>query len=182
VEASAGRAAGERLAALGVRRAICVLHEKGNEGLDQRCRAFAEALRASGGSARVVAVDVQSRAAAERRLIEAVRAGADGVLTLNADGAAIMLAAARRDRAAGRIPIGTFDLSPDVLVAVRAGRIRFAVDQQGFLQGYLPIVLLAQQARYGVFPAQGQIIPTGPGFVTRQNAEQAIRLSRRGIR
>jgi simple sugar transport system substrate-binding protein len=182
VEASAGRAAGERMAALGVRRAICVNHEPGNEGLDERCRAFSNAIRASGGTARVVPVDVQKRSATERRLLEAVHSGADGVLMLNVDGAKIMLDAAKKDPAAARIPIGTFDLAPEVLDAVRDGRMRFAIEQQGFLQGYLPVVMLAQQARYGLFPARGEIIPTGPQFVTKETAEQAIRLSRRGIR
>ena len=78
--------------------------------------------------------------------------------------------------------LGTFDLSPEVLEAVRAGKISFAVDQQAYLQGYLPIVLLAQRARYGLFPGEGDVLPTGPNFVTRDTAAQAIRLSRRAIR
>jgi simple sugar transport system substrate-binding protein len=88
----------------------------------------------------------------------------------------------RRAGATGRVEIGTFDLGPDVLAAVRAGRIRFAVDQQAYLQGYLPVALLTQRARYGLFPQEGGIIATGPHFVTRANAAQAIELSRRSIR
>ena len=78
--------------------------------------------------------------------------------------------------------LGTFDLAPDVLGDVRAGKIAFAIDQQAYLQGYLPVVLLAQRARYGLFPAQGDVIATGPNFVTRANAAQAIALSERTIR
>ena len=62
------------------------------------------------------------------------------------------------------------------------GRLMFAVDQQAYLQGYLPVALLTQRARYGLFPDQGGVIATGPHFVTRANAEQAIELSRRSIR
>jgi simple sugar transport system substrate-binding protein len=69
-----------------------------------------------------------------------------------------------------------------VLRAVREGSLRFAIDQQAYLQGYLPVVLLGQLARYGLFAAQGEVIPTGPHFVTRDTADQAIRLSQRGIR
>jgi simple sugar transport system substrate-binding protein len=65
---------------------------------------------------------------------------------------------------------------------VKDGRLRFAVDQQAYLQGYLPVALLAQRARYGLFPDEGGVIATGPHFVTRDNAEQAIELSRRSIR
>jgi simple sugar transport system substrate-binding protein len=103
------------------------------------------------------------------------------MLTLNATTGMEAVQAMRGDRAKG-VRIGTFDLGPDVLRAVRAGRLRFAVDQQAYLQGYLPVTLLTQRARYGLFPAEGGVIATGPHFVTRGNAEQAIELSRRSIR
>ena len=78
--------------------------------------------------------------------------------------------------------IGTFDFTPTVLRAIRSGRIEFAVDQQPYLQGYLPVVFLAERARYGLFPAQGEVVPTGPNFITAANAAQAERLSLQGIR
>jgi simple sugar transport system substrate-binding protein len=82
----------------------------------------------------------------------------------------------------GAIKVATFDLGPDVLREVRDGRILFAVDQQAYLQGYLPVVMLAQRSRYGLFPARGDVIATGPNFVTRRNAGKALALSRRSIR
>ena len=78
--------------------------------------------------------------------------------------------------------LATFDLSPDVLAAVRDGKMLFAVDQQPYLQGYLPVMLLAERARYGVFPREGELIPTGPQFVTRANAAAVLRLSAEGYR
>ena len=74
--------------------------------------------------------------------------------------------------------IGTFDLGPDVLKAVEAGRIGFAVDQQPYLQGYLPIEMLALRARYGIFPAQGDVVATGPNFVTRDERRAGARAQR----
>ena len=78
--------------------------------------------------------------------------------------------------------LATFDLSPEVLEAIRDRELLFAVDQQPYLQGYLPIVLLAERARHGLFPARGELIPTGPEFVTAENADRVIELSRRGVR
>ena len=72
--------------------------------------------------------------------------------------------------------------APTCCAPCAPGQIAFAVDQQAYLQGYLPIVLLAQRARYGLFPAQGDVIATGPNFVTRADAAQAIELSKRSIR
>ena len=62
----------------------------------------------------------------------------------------------------------------------RRAEIGFAVDQQAYLQGYLPIEMLALRARYGIFPAQDDVVATGPNFVTRDErragagAERAV--------
>ncbi len=49
----AGKGAGERMRALGVKTAVCVNHEVGNVGLDQRCKGFADGL---GGKVEILAV------------------------------------------------------------------------------------------------------------------------------
>jgi simple sugar transport system substrate-binding protein len=182
-EEPAGAAVGRRMADAGVRHALCINHEVGNAGTDARCRGFAAAMRAAGGTTRTVAVDVRDAAVGQRQLAAALRDGAvDGALTLSSDAAAALLEALGSGPREGRITLGTFDLSPEVLRAVLSGRLAFAIDQQAYLQGYLPVVLLGQLARYGLFAAQGEVIPTGPHFVTRATAAQAIRLSQRGIR
>jgi simple sugar transport system substrate-binding protein len=182
-EHRAGLLAGRCLAAAGVRRALCVNQQVGNVGLDARCAGLAEAMRAAGGRSSVLGVDDQSTATPKRLAAAIVRGRIDGLLTLNATTGTEAVQAVRRGGAAARgVQIGTFDLGPDILGAVRAGRIRFAVDQQAYLQGYLPVALLTQRARYGLFPQEGGVIATGPHFVTRANAAQAIELSRRSIR
>jgi simple sugar transport system substrate-binding protein len=182
-EDAAGKAAGERLARTGTRRGLCVNHEQGNAGLVLRCRAFIRAMRRSGGDADVLAIDIQNRAATRAKLVEAIRSRRlDGVLTLSSQGAEAALDAVRSDRRARRVQLATFDLSPAVLKAISHGEMRFAVDQQAYLQGYLPVVLLAQRIRYGIFAGEGMVLPTGPSYVTRDTAGQVVRLSERGIR
>jgi simple sugar transport system substrate-binding protein len=179
----AGFEGGERMAAVGVRHAICVDQEIGNAGLDLRCRAFAAGLHRSGGESTVLPVTLQDPAEAKRRIARAIASGnVDGILTLGPAGAAPALAALGAGGLGNKVKLATFDLSPAVLAAVRDGRMLFAIDQQPYLQGYLPVVLLAEEARHGLFPARGELIPTGPHFVTRANAAQALRLSRQGIR
>jgi simple sugar transport system substrate-binding protein len=181
-EERAGLQAGRRLVRAGVRRALCVNQQVGNTGLDARCAGLARAMRAAGGTSRVLGVDDQSpstpgriaRAIGQRRI--------DGVLCLNSTTGVQAEDAVAGLRGHERVKLATFDLGPDVLAGVRAGKILFAVDQQAYLQGYLPVVLLAQRARYGLFPAQGDVIPTGPNFVTRDTAAKALELSRRSIR
>ena len=177
-EEKAGYEAGRRLIAAGAKHAVCVKQEVGNAGLQRRCDGFARALREIDGSSRVLEVDDRDLAGSRRQLAEAAsQPGVDAVLTLNRTLGEIAATSAPR-----RVVIGTFDYSPGVLTAVASGRIEFAVDQQPYLQGYLPIVFLAERARYGLFPAEGEVIPTGPSFVTRDTAVQTERLSRLGIR
>src|SRR3954451_11357727 len=104
----------------------------------------------------------------------------DGILTLGPTGADPTIAALKDTGKFGKIKIGTFDLSPSVLDAVNKGDLLFAVDQQQFLQGYLPVEFLAQYAQLGVSPV-GQV-KTGPGFVTKANAAKAIKLTKEGLR
>jgi simple sugar transport system substrate-binding protein len=178
-EGRAGLLAGERLASEGVRRALCVNQQVGNTGLDARCRGLARAMRRVGGTSAMLPVDDES-AATPRRIARAVTAGRiDGVLAMNATSGLEAVQGLRGDRA---VKVATFDLGAGVLKAVRAGRLAFAVDQQPYLQGYWPIAMLAQRARYGLFPDQGEVVATGPHFVTRADAGKAIELSRRSIR
>jgi simple sugar transport system substrate-binding protein len=179
-EARAGLDAGRRLVAAGVRHALCVNQQPGNVGLDARCSGLARAMREAGGTSLVFGVDDQSPDTVQR-IANALAGGRiDGLLALNGTSALQALDAAS---ASGRkVKVGSFDLTPDVLKAVESGRLLFAVDQQAYLQGYLPVVLLAERARYGLFPAHAGTVATGPNFVTRSNAARVLELSRRSIR
>lgn len=178
-EDRAGLAAGQRLAQDGARRVLCVNQQVGNVGLDARCRGLGQAMRRVGGRSFVVPIDDKDPASARRIARAAADRDADAILALNSVGGTLSVEAVR-----GRqdVAVATFDLGPDVLEAVRRGDLDFAVDQQAYLQGYLPVVLLTQYARYGLFPAQGEVLPTGPNFVTRENAAKTLELSRRSIR
>lgn len=177
-EGDAGFKAGQRLTRAGVRKAVCINLLIKNQGLDARCAGLARAMQAKGGSSKVVRIDDQDPKAPQEIAKAVAEAHADGALAMNATSGL----AASKGLTGENVILGTFDLGPDVLAAVKAGTIAFAVDQQAYLQGYLPVVFLAQHARYGLFPAQGDVIPTGPNFVTKADADQAMELSARSIR
>lgn len=182
-EEPAGYAVGKRMAAAGVKRALCVKQELRNNALDQRCRGFAHGMRAGGARSRTFVLDVTNRDFAAVKLRAEIAAQrADGVLTLSSDAASTSLEAKKEGGRATSAKYVTFDLSPEILQAVEDGRMLFAVDQQAYLQGYMPIVMLTQQIRYGLFPAMGQIVSTGPNFVTKDNAALALKTSARGLR
>jgi simple sugar transport system substrate-binding protein len=183
-EYEAGRAAGERLAEGGARRVLCVNHEVGNVSLDTRCRGLGDGLSKGGATMQVLGVALADPEDATQRIRGALARDAkvDGLLTLGPGGAAPALAALRESGKLGRIAVGTFDLTPEVLAAVRDGQLLFAIDQQPYLQGYLSIVLLTKYLETRAMPGGGQIIRTGPTFVTKENAADVIALAERGIR
>jgi simple sugar transport system substrate-binding protein len=181
-EERAGFDAGRRLADAGAHRVLCVNQKVGSSGLDARCRGLSRAMRGIGGRSRVLRIDDQSTAT-PRRIADAVRSGrVDGLLALNSTGGMLAVKGVQRLARPDAVKVGTFDLGPEVLKAVQDRRLLFAVDQQAYLQGYLPVVLLTQRARYGLFPARGALVPTGPNFVTARDAGKAIELSKRSIR
>ena len=175
----AGEGAGERLANEGVDNALCINQEVGNVALDDRCAGFEEGL---GGQVEVVAVSLTNPTEAQAKIETVVRQNPDinGMLALGPTGAEPALKALRETGKLQDITLATFDLAPSVLQAIDQGDMVFAIDQQQYLQGYLPVVYLTNYIQYGVVPAEEVL--TGPAFVTEDNAEQVIDLSKKGIR
>ncbi len=67
----------------------------------------------------------------------------------------------------GKIFFGTFDLSGEIAQGIKDGVINFGIDQQPYLQRYVPVMVLTLYNRYGVLP--GNNVNSGPGFVTKAN-------------
>jgi simple sugar transport system substrate-binding protein len=176
-----GLRVGEQMAAAGVKHAICVNHEVGNVSLDNRCNGAAETLGKAGGKVSVVAVtqdptDIMKRVEA----FLTATADVDGIILLGPAGANPVLAMLKERGMAGKYKMGTFDLSPEILDALVAGDMMFAIDSQQYLMGYLPVVFLAQMAMYKTMPTDP--VWTGPSFVTGATAADVIELSKQGIR
>ncbi len=179
-EFEAGVGAGERMAEAGVTNTICVNQEVGNGALDLRCEGFAEGLGADIPS-EVVPVDLSDPTGSQAAIEAALSADdtIDGILTLGPTGAAPALLALEGNDA---VQLATFDLSPEVLTAIDEGTMLFAIDQQQYLQGYMGVSIMTQFVQYGLLLGGGDVVRTGPGFVTQDTAAQVIELSSQGIR
>jgi simple sugar transport system substrate-binding protein len=178
-EKIAGRAAGERLKEAGKRKILCVIHEAGNSGLNERCDGAREGF---GGDVENLQVDISNPTDIEARIRGALQTdpSIDGVLTLSSQVADRAVTAAQG--AGSDAEIATFDLNTDVVDAVRDGRISFAVDQQQYQQGYLPITMLKLYRENGNTLGGGQSVLTGPGFVDESNADLVRPYTERGTR
>ncbi|XWN24919.1 MAG: sugar ABC transporter substrate-binding protein [Roseibium sp.] len=176
-EYDAGEAAGKKLAEMGGKKAVCVNHEVGNVALDLRCEGFTKGF---GGEVSVLPTsndpaEIEAKVSAALSSDEDV----DTVMALGASTAGEPTVAAAK--ASGRdLNVASFDLSANFLQSIVDGDAAFAIDQQQFLQGYLPVVFLANNAAYGLMP--GGNVPSGPNLVTKDKAAQVIDLSAKGIR
>ncbi|MGJ5892596.1 sugar ABC transporter substrate-binding protein [Streptomyces niveiscabiei] len=179
-ESVAGEAFGSRLNTDGAKRVVCVVHEQGNVGLTQRCDGLKKTFKGTTEILNVNGTDmpsVQSTITAKLRQDSAV----DHVVTL---GAPFALAAVKSVSEAGsKAKVATFDLNKDLVKAVQAGTIEFAVDQQPYLQGYLAIDGLWLYKNNGNSSGGGeQAVLTGPAFVDKTNVDKVAEYAAKGTR
>ncbi|WP_030443471.1 sugar ABC transporter substrate-binding protein [Actinoplanes subtropicus] len=178
-ETVAGQAAGERLKDAGVKHLLCVIQEAGNVALETRCSSAKAGL---GGTTDNLQVDNNNPTAAQATIKAKLQAdkSIDGVLTLG--GQMAVIASQAIADAGSSAKLATFDLNSDVTSLLTSGKALFAVDQQPFAQGYMPIVLLTLYKSNLNLIGGGQPVLTGPSFVTPDNAAQVAKLAESGTR
>jgi simple sugar transport system substrate-binding protein len=178
-EAIAGQGAGRQLAAAGAAKVLCVVHEAGNIGLEQRCSGASEGL---GSPVTPLQFDINDLQGAQSTITSQLQSDPDidAVLTLNSAVAALAVTAA--EDAGSEAQVATFDLNQDVISGIQDGEIAFAVDQQQYEQGYLPIVMLKLYAENLNTVGGGQPVLTGPGIVDATNVDEIADLATAGTR
>jgi simple sugar transport system substrate-binding protein len=178
-ESIAGQGAGRELAAQGAKRVLCVVHEAGNIGLEQRCAGASKGL---GTDVTPLQVDINDLQGAQSTIASQLQSdpSIDAVLTLNSAVAAVAVTAAQD--AGSKALIATFDLNRDVIKGIQDEKIAFAVDQQQYEQGYLPIVMLQLYAKNLNTVGGGQPVLTGPGIVNADNVDEIADLASAGTR
>jgi len=179
-ETIAGEGAGAKLKEAGATKLICIIHEQGNIGLNQRCEGAAKGFGGDIENVQVAGTSDISTTLTEIQSKLESDDSIDAVLALNPD-----IAVAARDAVAGagsEAKLATFDLSGDVIKAIKDDEILFAVDQQQYLQGYLPVVFLTLNKTNLNTVGGGQFVLTGPGFVEKSNAAEIEKLAEAGTR
>ncbi|HET8843862.1 MAG TPA: sugar ABC transporter substrate-binding protein [Ktedonobacteraceae bacterium] len=182
-EEQAGIGGGEKMGSAGVKHALCVNQEVGNAALELRCKGFKEGLGETGGTVTEVGVNLSNPTQTQQTIEAALQhdPSIDGILTLGPTGASPAIKALQDLNKLGQIKLATFDLSSDVLQAIKNNQMLFAIDQQQYEQGYLPIVLLTLY-KTNLNTIANEILQTGPGFVTSDNVNQVIQLTGQGTR
>jgi simple sugar transport system substrate-binding protein len=79
----------------------------------------------------------------------------------------------------GKILLGGFDLVPQVLQEMKAGYVQVAIDQQPFMQGFMPVMEIYMMKTAGLAPFD---IDTGQGIVLPKDADAIMALSKKYLR
>ncbi len=179
-ETVAGNGAGERFNALGVKSILCARQEQTNVALEERCQGLTETFK---GTVKSEFVGLDADPEAQEQQIAALLQANPDIDAVMGTGPNLPLRAIAAGQTAGRkLAIGGFDLSPDLIGAIESGDVAFTVDQQQYLQGYLPVVLMYLQATNLNTAGGGLPILTGPGFVDKDNVAEVKALADAGTR
>ncbi|WP_449343806.1 sugar ABC transporter substrate-binding protein [Streptomyces rhizosphaericola] len=178
-ETIAGEAVGDELNERGRKKALCVLHEQGNVGHEQRCAGAKKTfdgtmqnLYVDGTNMPDVTASIEAKLQSDKSI--------DAVVTL---GAPFADAAVQAKQTAGsKAEINTFDLNAKVAGGLQSEKLGFAVDQQPYLQGYQAVDLLWLYRYNRNVLGGGQPVLTGPQIITAADADALAAYTKRGTR
>jgi simple sugar transport system substrate-binding protein len=181
-EQLAGQAAGARFKSLGATNVLCIIHQSGQNLLD-RCNGIAQGLGvgaqcktgnapSKGPACTEVTLSTPNAASNPQQAIGQVTSylqahpQINAVMTLNNAIATALVGA----NPANKPKIATFDLNSGVQQDLQNGTLAFAVDQQQYLQGYLPIQFLYLYKKHeGQTVGGGTTVASGPLLVDKTN-------------
>lgn len=179
-ESVAGTAVGNKLDDLKVKHTLCVIHERGNVALEARCAGVRKSFGGETDNLYVEGTDMDAVSAALKARLRQDPT-IDEVVTM---GAQFALSAVQSVRAAGsHARVATFDLNKDMVKAIKDGDVRFAVDQQPYLQGYLAVDSLWLYKTNGNISGGGVApVLTGPAIVSKANIGTVEKFAANGTR
>ncbi len=174
----AGQGAGKQFKKAGAKKVLIVIHEASNSGLTQRAAGVKKIL--GSGGVKVLTIpnaksDIPGTKAKVKAAFQADKK-LDGFLGLHPDVTIPSLDVLPKGTKAG-----TFDVGGSIK-EIQAGRMLFAIDQQQYLQGYLPVVFAVLFVSNLNTVGNGQPVLTGPGIINKANAARIAALAAKGTR
>jgi len=176
----AGQGAGNRFNDLGATKILCGRQEEDNVALEERCDGLADTF-----SGEVISefVGKDANQVEQQATINATLSADPDIDGFMGVGPVIAVSGLRAGQDLGKdLHIGGFDITPEIITEIDAGNIAFTVDQQQYLQGYMPIQLMFLEVTNQNTAGGGLPILTGPGFVTPENAADVAALVEAGTR
>jgi simple sugar transport system substrate-binding protein len=177
----AGQGAGNRFNDLGATHILCGRQEQSNVALEERCNGLADTFK---GTVDSEFIGLDTDQTGQQNTIAAAFQADPSIDGFMGTGPVIAVSGLNAATDAGKElkGIAGFDITPEIIDAIKAGTISFTIDQQQYLQGYLPILLLYLYVTNLNVAGGGLPILTGPGFVDQTNADKVADLVTAGTR
>ncbi len=143
----------------------------GDPGLTPRVKGWEDTMAAAGVP--TAELDVQKNTQQVIDTYITAHPDMDALYTLSnaVNGAASARVAIANHNLTGKIMLVCTDYDMATLQAIKSGGMVAAIDQQQYLQGYLPSILARTYFRTGEVPSE---VSTGPGVINASNVDHAI--------
>ncbi len=164
-----------------IKRAVIAIHEPGHVGLEMRAKGIMDVLKPKGIP--VEKIDITTDPTKALVLMKAYlmkHPDTDAIFTLGPLGAHPAIQLVEEMGLKGKVKIGAIDLTNKIIDAIRDGTLLFTIDQQQYLQGYLPVLFLKMYLDHGLIP-QDKVL-TGPFVVDKNNVDKVDKSVREGYR
>lgn len=181
-----GVSAGNYFGTHGQKMAVCINTLPGAANLDAQCKGLVDGITKAGGKGEILPLPM-SNFGNPTAVSQAVKAyllqhpDVTGVYTIGDQDAASSAVAIEQAGLNGKVQLGGMNLSSTILDNIKAGKQAFAIDQQGYLQGYLAVSILNGHVNYGLSVPTREIL-TGPGIVDSSNVDSTIAGVAAGVR
>lgn len=175
---TAAIALAERMQEDGIEHPVCLNQQQGAVNLEIRCSAIQEVIP----DAEVLYFNGQDMTDLDAKLTAKLQtdSSVDAIVGL---GAPFTLPSIDIANAVGSdAQIFSFDITTELGQAIVDGTVQYTIDQQPYLQGYLPVDAIWLYHLGGFELGGGEPVLTGPTFVDSDNAEQAIEYLEGGLR
>ena len=178
-ETLAGKTAGERLVKEGRKKVLCVIQEQGQVALESRCAGVKQGF---GGDFEIINVNSKDMPSVESTLTAKLQQdpAIDTVVTLGAPIA--QTAVKSKGNAGSQAEIVTFDTNAALVDLIKNGQVKWAVDQQPYVQGYLAVDSLWLNLTNANTIGGGQAVLTGPAFIDESNIAAVAEYAKNGTR
>lgn len=181
-----GVSAGAYFATHGQTKLVCVNTLPGAANLEAQCKGLNDGVTANGGTSEMLPLPSTSFGDATA-VTQAVAAylqqneDVTGVYTIGNMDAISAHAAIAQAGAGDRVKLGGMNMDQTILDNIKAGTQMFAMDQEGYYQGFLAVTILNNYVNYGLSVPTRQIL-TGPGIVDASTVDATMAGVAAGVR
>lgn len=182
----AGVAAGQYFARHGEKNLVCINTLPGAANIEANCKGMTDGIVKEGGKADTLPLPATSfgNATAVAQAIKAYllrHPEVNGIYTIGNVDANAAINGVMQSGKVGHVQVGGLNMDENILTNIKSGKQLFAIDQQGYQQGFLSVSIINSYVNYGLTVATKEIL-TGPGIVDSSNVDITLVGVKNGFR